>query len=177
MAPIHGIGQTVRLVCSDPVGSGVGKTLLTEVLAAQYYGSENDLVRIDMSEYMEKHSVSRLIGAPPGYHGYEDGGQLIDAVSKVPHSVILLDEIEKAHEDILNILLQILDCGVLTNGQGKRVCFRNAIMILTSNIGSKRILSEHQRCNNAVEYDVLYNAVCNFSAEFEYSGLISKSTW
>ena len=98
------------------------------------------MIRVDMSEYMEKHSVSRLIGPPPGYIGYESGGQLTEAVRKAPHSVVLLDEIEKAHEDVLNILLQIMEDGILTDGKGRTVNFKNTILVMTSNVGSKRIL-------------------------------------
>mmetsp|Transcript_22865 Transcript_22865/g.27989 ORF Transcript_22865/g.27989 Transcript_22865/m.27989 type:complete len:983 (+) Transcript_22865:165-3113(+) len=120
--------------------TGVGKTELCKVLASTYFGSEKDIVRIDMSEYMEKHSVSRLTGPPPGYIGYEDGGQLTEAVRRAPHSVVLLDELEKAHPDVLNILLQLMDDGILTDGKGRTVSFKNAILVMTSNVGSKRIL-------------------------------------
>jgi ATP-dependent Clp protease ATP-binding subunit ClpC len=109
-------------------------------LAETYFGSEKDMIRIDMSEYMEKHSVSRLTGPPPGYIGYEEGGQLTEAVRRAPHSVILLDELEKAHPDVLNILLQILEDGMLTDGQGRTVNFKNTILIMTSNVGSRRIV-------------------------------------
>lgn len=117
-----------------------GKTELCKTLAEQYFGSEKDMIRIDMSEYMEKHSVARLTGPPPGYIGYEEGGQLTEAVRRAPHSVILLDELEKAHSDVLNILLQILEDGMLTDGQGRTVNFKNTILIMTSNVGSKRIV-------------------------------------
>jgi len=136
-----------RVGISDPnrpVGSfifmgptGVGKTELARSLAAFLFNDENALVRIDMSEYMEKHSVARLIGAPPGYVGYEEGGQLTEVVRRRPYSVILFDEIEKAHNDVFNILLQIMDDGRLTDGQGRVVNFKNAILIMTSNIGSE----------------------------------------
>ncbi len=129
-----------------PIGSfiflgptGVGKTELAKVLAKYLFESEDALVRIDMSEYMEKFSVSRLIGAPPGYVGYEEGGQLTEKVRRKPYSVILLDEIEKAHPDVFNILLQVLDDGILTDGLGRRVDFKNTIIIMTSNIGTKDI--------------------------------------
>mmetsp|Transcript_19399 Transcript_19399/g.28713 ORF Transcript_19399/g.28713 Transcript_19399/m.28713 type:complete len:434 (-) Transcript_19399:176-1477(-) len=120
--------------------TGTGKTELCKTLASSYFGSEKDMIRIDMSEYMEKHTVSRLTGPPPGYVGYEEGGQLTEAVRRRPYSVILLDEMEKAHPDVLNILLQILEDGILTDGKGRTVNFQNAILVMTSNVGSKRIL-------------------------------------
>lgn len=120
--------------------TGVGKTELCKALAETYFASEKDMIRIDMSEYMEKHSVSRLTGPPPGYIGYEEGGQLTEAVRRAPHSVVLLDELEKAHSDVLNILLQIMEDGMLTDGKGRTVNFKNAILVMTSNVGSKRIL-------------------------------------
>ncbi|MCD4688261.1 MAG: AAA family ATPase, partial [Desulfuromonadaceae bacterium] len=130
-----------------PIGSfiflgptGVGKTELARTLAEALFDSEDNMVRIDMSEYMEKHSVSRLIGAPPGYVGYEEGGQLTEAVRRKPYSVILFDEIEKAHQDVFNVLLQILDDGRVTDAQGRTVNFKNTVIILTSNIGSPLLL-------------------------------------
>lgn len=120
--------------------TGVGKTELAKALASNLFDSENALVRIDMSEYMEKHTVSRLVGAPPGYVGYEEGGQLTEAIRRQPYSVILFDEIEKAHPDVFNIMLQILDDGRLTDSQGRLVNFKNTIIIMTSNIGSQYIL-------------------------------------
>ena len=127
----------------QPIGSflflgptGVGKTELTKALAHFLFDSEDSLVRVDMSEFMEKHSVARLVGAPPGYVGYEEGGYLTEAVRRKPYSVILLDEIEKAHPDVFNILLQVLDDGRLTDGQGRTVDFKNTVIIMTSNIGS-----------------------------------------
>lgn len=133
-----------------PIGSflflgptGVGKTELAKALAAQLFDSEEHFVRIDMSEYMEKHSVSRLVGAPPGYIGYEEGGQLTEAVRRNPYAVILLDEIEKAHPDVANILLQILDDGRITDSQGRLVNFSNTVVIMTSNIGSEFLLNEN----------------------------------
>jgi len=120
--------------------TGVGKTELAKALAKNLFDSEDALVRIDMSEYMEKHNVSRLVGAPPGYVGYEEGGQLTEAIRRRPYSVILFDEIEKAHGDVFNIMLQILDDGRLTDSQGRTVDFKNAIIIMTSNIGSQHIL-------------------------------------
>ena len=132
-----------------PVGSfiflgptGVGKTETAKALAEFLFDSEKSLVRIDMSEYMEKHSVSRLIGAPPGYVGFEEGGQLTEKIRRQPYSVILIDEIEKAHPDVFHILLQVLDEGRLTDGQGRTVDFRNAILIMTSNIGSEILIDE-----------------------------------
>nr|WP_165974023.1 ATP-dependent Clp protease ATP-binding subunit [Marinitoga lauensis] len=119
--------------------TGVGKTELAKTIAEYLFGDEKALVRIDMSEYMEKFNVSRLVGAPPGYVGYEEGGQLTEAVRRRPYSVILLDEIEKAHPDVYNILLQIMDDGRLTDSQGRIVDFRNAIIIMTSNLGSETI--------------------------------------
>jgi ATP-dependent Clp protease ATP-binding subunit ClpB len=120
--------------------TGVGKTELAKALAAFMFDTEEAMVRIDMSEYMEKHSVSRLVGAPPGYVGYDEGGQLTEAVRRRPYSVILFDEIEKAHPDVFNIMLQILDDGRATDAQGRTVDFKNAIIIMTSNIGSQYIL-------------------------------------
>ena len=130
-----------------PIGSfiflgptGVGKTELAKALAEALFDTEENLVRIDMSEYMERHNVSRLIGAPPGYVGYEEGGQLTEAVRRKPYSVILFDEIEKAHHDVFNVLLQILDDGRVTDAQGHTVDFKNTVIIMTSNIGSLHLL-------------------------------------
>ncbi|MCP4974356.1 MAG: AAA domain-containing protein, partial [Prochlorococcus sp.] len=120
--------------------TGVGKTELSKALASQLFDSDDAMVRIDMSEYMEKHTVSRLIGAPPGYVGYEAGGQLTEAVRRRPYAVILFDEVEKAHPDVFNVMLQILDDGRVTDGQGRTVDFTNTVLILTSNIGSQSIL-------------------------------------
>jgi len=117
----------------------VGKTELTKALAAFLFDTEEAMVRIDMSEFMEKHSVARLIGAPPGYVGYEEGGYLTEAVRRKPYSVILLDEVEKAHPDVFNVLLQVLDDGRLTDGQGRTVDFRNTVIVMTSNLGSQMI--------------------------------------
>ena len=121
--------------------TGVGKTELAKTLAAALFDDEKNLIRIDMSEYMEKFSVSRLIGAPPGYVGYEEGGQLTEAVRRRPYSVILFDEIEKAHPDVFNVLLQVLDDGRITDSQGRTVDFKNTIIIMTSNAGAGRIVS------------------------------------
>jgi ATP-dependent Clp protease ATP-binding subunit ClpB len=118
----------------------VGKTELARTLAAALFDSEDQLVRLDMSEYMEKHSVSRLVGAPPGYVGYDEGGQLTESVRRKPYCVVLLDEIEKAHPDVFNILLQILDDGRLTDSHGRTVNFKNTIVIMTSNLGSPALL-------------------------------------
>jgi ATP-dependent Clp protease ATP-binding subunit ClpB len=120
--------------------TGVGKTELAKALAEFLFDDERAMVRIDMSEYSEKHAVSRLVGAPPGYVGYEEGGQLTEAVRRRPYSVILLDEVEKAHPEVFDILLQVLDDGRLTDGQGRTVDFRNAILILTSNLGSQYLI-------------------------------------
>ena len=120
--------------------TGVGKTELCKALAQTYYGREKDIIRIDMSEYMERFSVSRLVGAPPGYVGYDQGGQLTEAIRRKPHSVVLFDELEKAHEDVLNVLLQILDEGTLTDGKGRTVSFKNCIFVMTSNVGSQEII-------------------------------------
>ena len=132
---------------TKPIGSflflgptGVGKTELAKTLAANLFDDENNIVRLDMSEYMEKYSVSRLIGAPPGYVGYEEGGQLTEAVRRKPYSVVLFDEIEKAHPDVFNVLLQVLDDGRITDSQGHTVDFKNTILILTSNLGAEALL-------------------------------------
>ncbi|WP_156497621.1 AAA family ATPase, partial [Oleiphilus sp. HI0043] len=116
--------------------TGVGKTELCKALASFLFDTEDAMVRIDMSEFMEKHSVARLIGAPPGYVGYEEGGYLTESVRRRPYSVLLLDEVEKAHPDVFNILLQVLEDGRLTDGQGRTVDFRNTVIIMTSNLGS-----------------------------------------
>jgi ATP-dependent Clp protease ATP-binding subunit ClpB len=121
--------------------TGVGKTELCKALAGFLFDSVDHLVRIDMSEFMEKHSVARLIGAPPGYVGYEEGGYLTEAVRRKPYSVLLLDEVEKAHPDVFNVLLQVLDDGRLTDGQGRTVDFKNTVIVMTSNIGSHLIQS------------------------------------
>ena len=145
-----------------PIGSfiflgttGVGKTELAKALAEFLFDDEHNIVRIDMSEYMEKFSVSRLIGAPPGYVGYEEGGQLTEAVRRKPYSVVLLDEIEKAHQDVFNILLQLLDEGTLTDSQGRTVNFKNTIIIMTSNLGSHLIQDELMLINEKNRDEIL----------------------
>lgn len=167
-----------------PIGSfiflgptGVGKTELSKALAEAMFGSENDIIRVDMSEYMEKHSVSRLIGAPPGYVGYDEGGQLTEAVRRRPYSVILFDEIEKAHPDVFNVLLQILEDGRVTSGQGKTVDFKNTIVIMTSNLGAHSLdkmplgFGTYDESKEACEYEkmkenILEDLKKNFRPEF-----------
>ena len=122
--------------------TGVGKTYLPKILAEFMFGSQDAMIRLDMSEFMEKHNVSRLVGAPPGYVGYEDGGQLTDTVRRKSYCLILLDEIEKAHPDVFNMLLQVFDDGSLTDAKGRKVDFRNTIIIMTSNVGSDLIRRE-----------------------------------
>jgi ATP-dependent Clp protease ATP-binding subunit ClpB len=141
--------------------TGVGKTELTKALANFMFDSDDAMVRLDMSEYMEKHAVSRLIGAPPGYVGYEEGGHLTEAVRRKPYSVILLDEIEKAHPDVFNILLQVLDDGRLTDSQGRTVDFRNTVIIMTSNLGSQQI--QEMSSNN--DYDGMKRVVMDIVSQ------------
>ena len=129
--------------------TGVGKTELAKALAEYLFNDETMMTRIDMSEYMEKYSVSRLIGAPPGYVGYDEGGQLTEAVRRKPYSVVLFDEIEKAHPDVFNILLQVLDDGRLTDNKGRTVNFKNTIIIMTSNLGSQFIQSQMEKLNDS----------------------------
>lgn len=155
-----------------PIGSfiflgptGVGKTELAKALASQLFDSEDHFIRIDMSEYMEKHSVSRLVGAPPGYIGYEEGGQLTEAVRRNPYSVVLLDEIEKAHPDVSNILLQILDDGRITDSQGRLVNFTNTVVIMTSNIGSHYLLEAKPENKQSVEDLVMTELRTHFKPE------------
>jgi ATP-dependent Clp protease ATP-binding subunit ClpB len=147
-----------------PIGSflflgptGVGKTELTKALANFLFDTDEAMVRLDMSEFMEKHSVARLIGAPPGYVGYDEGGYLTEAVRRRPYSVILLDEVEKAHPDVFNVLLQVLDDGRLTDGQGRTVDFRNSVVVMTSNLGSQLI----QEMAGEENYETMKASVMN----------------
>ncbi len=161
---------------SKPIGSfiflgptGVGKTELAKALAEALFDSEDNIVRIDMSEYMERHSVSRLIGAPPGYVGYDEGGQLTEAVRRKPYSVVLFDEIEKAHHDVFNVLLQVLDDGRITDSQGRTVDFKNTIIIMTSNIGSELLLEdvgEEGEISEGVKNQVMGRLHKHFRPEF-----------
>ena len=159
-----------------PIGSflflgptGVGKTELTKALANFLFDTDDAMVRLDMSEFMEKHSVARLIGAPPGYVGYDEGGYLTEAVRRRPYSVILLDEVEKAHPDVFNVLLQVLDDGRLTDGQGRTVDFRNTVIVMTSNLGSQLI----QEMAGEDNYDAMKNAVMEVVGSI--SGLSSST--
>ena len=145
--------------------TGVGKTELAKALADFLFDDERAMVRIDMSEYSEKHSVARLVGAPPGYVGYEEGGQLTEAVRRRPYGVVLLDEVEKAHSEVFDILLQVLDDGRLTDGQGRTVDFRNTILILTSNIGSQFLMDESLD-EQARKESVLAGVRAHFKPEF-----------
>jgi ATP-dependent Clp protease ATP-binding subunit ClpB len=165
-----GLGDTKR-----PIGSflflgptGVGKTELTKALAEFLFDTEDAMVRIDMSEFMEQHSVARLIGAPPGYVGYEEGGVLTEAVRRRPYSVILFDEVEKAHRDVFNVLLQVLDDGRLTDGQGRTVDFKNTLIVMTSNLGSQIIqeLTEKQGADWEIEASVRDVLKQHFRPEF-----------
>ena len=161
---------------TKPIGSflflgptGVGKTELAKALAEALFDDENNMVRIDMSEYMEKHSVSRLIGAPPGYVGYDEGGQLTEAVRRKPYSVVLFDEVEKAHPDVFNVLLQVLDDGRITDSTGKTVDFKNTILIMTSNIGSQYLLDgidENGQIKPEAENSVMHDLRAHFRPEF-----------
>ena len=158
---------------TKPIGSflflgptGVGKTELAKSLAAALFDNEANMVRIDMSEYMEKHSVARLIGAPPGYVGYEEGGQLTEAVRRKPYSVILFDEVEKAHPDVFNVLLQVLDDGRITDSQGRTVDFKNTIIIMTSNIGGADIAAEGGNISDNVREEVMGELKAHFRPEF-----------
>src|SRR5438046_494472 len=175
---VHAVANAIRRSragLSDPnrpIGSfiflgptGVGKTELARALAEFLFDDERAMVRIDMSEYQEKHNVSRLVGAPPGYVGYEEGGQLTEAVRRRPYCVVLFDEIEKAHPDVFNVLLQLLDDGRLTDGQGRTVNFRNTIVIMTSNVGS-HILQDQNLTEADKEKAVLEAVRHNFRPEF-----------
>jgi ATP-dependent Clp protease ATP-binding subunit ClpB len=149
-----------------PIGSflflgptGVGKTELTKALAEFLFDDDQAMVRIDMSEYMEKHSVSRLIGAPPGYVGYDEGGALTEAVRRRPYQVVLFDEIEKAHPDVFNVLLQVLDDGRLTDGQGRTVDFRNVLIVMTSNLGSEILMRQPAGQDSAAVRDQVMDFV------------------
>jgi ATP-dependent Clp protease ATP-binding subunit ClpB len=186
-ARVIGQGEAVRAVSTAvrraraglqdpnrPIGSfiflgptGVGKTELTKALAAFLFDDETAMVRIDMSEYMEKHSVARLIGAPPGYVGYEEGGSLTEAVRRRPYQVILFDEIEKAHSDVFNVLLQVLDDGRLTDGQGHTVDFRNTLIVMTSNLGSEYLVNQPEGQDvEAVRDPVMAEVRARFRPEF-----------
>ncbi len=156
-----------------PIGSflflgptGVGKTELCKALAMYLFDTEESMVRIDMSEFMEKHSVSRLIGAPPGYIGYEEGGYLTEAVRRKPYSLILFDEVEKAHADVFNVLLQVLDDGRLTDGQGRTVDFRNTVLVMTSNLGSHLIQEMVDESYAAMKEAVMKIVGQHFRPEF-----------
>ena len=161
---------------SKPIGSflflgptGVGKTELAKALASSLFDDESNMVRLDMSEYMEKYSVSRLIGAPPGYVGYDEGGQLTEAVRRKPYSVVLFDEVEKAHPDVFNVLLQVLDDGRITDSQGRTVDFKNTIIIMTSNLGSMHLLEgidENGEIRPEAEEAVMEELKGNFRPEF-----------
>jgi len=156
-----------------PIGSfiflgptGVGKTELSKALSEAMFGDENSIIRVDMSEYMESHSVSKLIGAPPGYVGHDDGGQLTEAVRRKPYSIVLLDEIEKAHTDIFNVLLQIMEDGRLTDGKGKVINFKNTIIIMTSNVGAHQIrkqknigFNQNNNSNDETEYEKMKESI------------------
>ena len=177
---VHAVATAVRRARAGlqdpnrPIGSfmflgptGVGKTELTKALASFMFDDETAMVRIDMSEYMEKHSVSRLIGAPPGYVGYEEGGALTEAVRRRPYQVVLFDEIEKAHPDVFNVLLQVLDDGRLTDGQGRTVDFRNVLIIMTSNLGSEYLVNQEEGEDSFAVYDEMMSVVrSHFRPEF-----------
>ena len=177
---VHSVSTAVRRARAGlqdpnrPIGSfmflgptGVGKTELTKALAEFMFDDEHALIRIDMSEYMEKHSVARLIGAPPGYVGYEEGGALTEAVRRRPYQVVLFDEIEKAHPDVFNVLLQVLDDGRLTDGQGRTVDFRNTLIVMTSNLGSEYLvqLGENEDIDK-VRDQVMAEVRAHFRPEF-----------
>jgi ATP-dependent Clp protease ATP-binding subunit ClpB len=161
--------------------TGVGKTELARALAEFMFDSQDAMVRIDMSEYMEKHSVARLVGAPPGYVGYEEGGQLTEAVRRRPYSVVLLDEIEKAHSDVFNVLLAVMDDGRLTDGQGRTVDFKNTVLIMTSNIpGGRAGVDAHfkpefiNRLDDIVEFDPLTREQLGRIVDLQVARLIGR---
>ena len=166
-----------------PIGSflflgptGVGKTEVAKSLAEALFDSESHIIRIDMSEYMEKFSVSRLIGAPPGYVGYEEGGQLTEAVRRNPYSIVLFDEIEKAHPEVFNLLLQVLDDGRLTDSQGRVVDFRNTVIIMTSNIGSEYLLNNHREMVEELLHSTFKPEFLNRIDEIVYFNPLNKET-
>ncbi|MEC9367416.1 MAG: AAA family ATPase, partial [Pseudomonadota bacterium] len=177
---VHSVSTAVRRARAGlqdpnrPIGSfmflgptGVGKTELTKALATFLFDDEHSMIRLDMSEYMEKHSVARLIGAPPGYVGYEEGGALTEAVRRRPYQVVLFDEIEKAHPDVFNVLLQVLDDGRLTDGQGRTVDFRNTLIIMTSNLGAEYLVNQPEgEDSDAVRDQVMAVVRANFRPEF-----------
>jgi ATP-dependent Clp protease ATP-binding subunit ClpB len=177
---VHAVATAVRRARAGlqdpnrPTGSfmflgptGVGKTELTKALAADLFNDETAMVRLDMSEFMEKHSVSRLIGAPPGYVGYDEGGALTEAVRRRPYQVVLFDEIEKAHPDVFNVLLQVLDDGRLTDGQGRTVDFRNTLIIMTSNLGSEFLVNQPEGEDTSAVRDQVMGVVrAHFRPEF-----------
>ena len=152
----------------------MGKTELCKALSTAMFGSENAMIRLDMSEYMEKHTVSRLVGSPPGYVGFEEGGQLTEKVRRNPYSVVLFDEIEKAHPDVFNMLLQILEDGILTDSQGRKVDFKNTIIIMTSNVGARKLtekkisfgFGENSNQNEDVKEAALGELKATFRPEF-----------
>jgi ATP-dependent Clp protease ATP-binding subunit ClpB len=146
--------------------TGVGKTELCKALAGFLFDSEDHMVRLDMSEFMEKHSVARLIGAPPGYVGYDEGGYLTEAVRRKPYSVLLLDEVEKAHPDVFNVLLQVLDDGRLTDGQGRTVDFKNTVIVMTSNLGSHQIMQMAGQASDKIRDAVWAEVKQHFRPEF-----------
>ena len=156
--------------------TGVGKTEVAKTLAEALFDSESHIIRIDMSEYMEKYSVSRLIGAPPGYVGYEEGGQLTEKVRRNPYSIVLFDEIEKAHPEVFNLLLQILDDGRLTDSQGRLIDFKNTIIIMTSNLGSQALLEGREEEVNELLHQTFKPEFLNRIDEIVYFKPLNKDT-
>src|SRR6202034_384755 len=179
-AAVHAVADAVRRSRAGvqdpnrPIGSflflgptGVGKTELAKALAEFLFDSETAIVRVDMSEFGERHNVARLIGAPPGYVGYEEGGRLTEAIRRRPYSVVLLDEIEKAHRDVFNVLLQVLDDGRLTDGQGRTVNFKNSVIVMTSNLGSQILVNQPEgQDTDAVRDQVMAIVRASFRPEF-----------